>query len=340
MAKKGAYAKLKTNTKDNLDNKDKFVGGGSHTLNLPEGTKFVETKKGTNRWKIIPYLIGSENHPLVVEGRREVGDPDYVLDIWVHRFIGPDNNNFVCPKMNYHQRCPICEEVDRLKAIMDEAGDKNIQDKIDSIKAKRRVIYNVVNLNSEELNVQIFEASHYKFEKPLLEEAASDESLEVVCFSDPDENWVLKLRGAAGTHGGRKFIEFTKFDFEEDDEDFDDDWLDEAYVLDSLLNIPDYETIKEGFYGPDEYEGGEAEVGEEAPKKRSRKKKVVDEEPEEVEEEEAPKKRGRKKKEVKEEVGEDDLCPHGFVPETDCDEHEECDDCEYWDDCIERKKEK
>ena len=72
---------------------------------------FYQAKAGNARFDIIPFEIKSKLHPMVAAGKAKVGDLDFMLDLWEHRFIGEGKHAFLCPKRNFGQPCPICKQV-------------------------------------------------------------------------------------------------------------------------------------------------------------------------------------------------------------------------------------
>ena len=72
--------------------------------------QFFNPVEGRNRINIIPYVIKSKNHPLVKKGEFEIGDKDYVMDVYVHRGVGPSEASVLCLKNTYGKPCPICEQ--------------------------------------------------------------------------------------------------------------------------------------------------------------------------------------------------------------------------------------
>jgi hypothetical protein len=335
-------ARLRDKTRRNADKKDR--GGNSKgVLDLSRvEVDFYKPKKGRNLIDIIPYTIKTKKHPDVAAGDAEIGDPDYVLDIFVHRFAGPAENTFVCPLRTYGKPCPICEE---MKALNEGGGDK---DEISKLRPTRRVFYNLIDLDDDEEKIKLFEVSHFLFEKELLE-AAENEEDELVVFSDLEEGRSVSFRTSEKEFSGNSFFEFKSFQFKERDEPYDDEIQEQAHSLDEMLVVADYDTMRKAFYGLDDDE--DEEVEEEKPKRSSKKRKgkapeteVGDEEDgddadeevgeDEDVEEEKPK---RTKKAAAKSKG--NKCPAGGTFGKDCDEFDECADCELWDECVNKQDE-
>jgi len=201
----------------------------------------------------------------------------------------------------------------------------------------------------------------------LNDELEEDEDREV--FPDLEEGLTLKLRFDSKTIGkSQAFAEASRIDFEERDEQYTDEILEDVPCLDEVFNILSYKelfakftemededvaentgdepeedddedekpvrrkrkTVKKEEPEPEEEEEEEEEEVKTTPKRR---KKLVEPEPEEDDEEEAPV--PTRKAKPKSEAG--NKCPHGHKFGTDCEEFDECDTCDEWSDCIEAK---
>lgn len=132
-----------------------FENGGDQWGNRFGGNSFVDSldakKIGLEPWKpqegenlidIIPYNATEEN-PLFLAGKTNVGDTMYSLDYFVHKGIGPSNKNVTC-LTQYGQRCPLCDEAKRYKESSKAEDQKKGQD----MAAKRRVVYVIHDLKS------------------------------------------------------------------------------------------------------------------------------------------------------------------------------------------------
>lgn len=309
----GKYDGLKNRVEQNA----KSTGGGNRerVLNFPEGTEFFEVKLGTNVIKIIPYIIKGKKHPLVAKGRVDKGDPDYILEYFVHSFVGPADADILCLKRTYGKACPVCDYIDEIK------DDKSQEELVKKLKPKHRAVYNVVDLNGEDPEkIQIFSVSRYLFEKELLDEAASSKDGDTVSFANPEENWAIHFRASKESLGEASYFKFKSFRFKEDQDPFLDDWLDEAISLDDCLKVPSYEEAKALFLGED-FESD-------------------DEDEDEKDEDEKPSRRRSSRKKRSEDKDEEVLeCP---LPDgtfgLDTDDFDECDDCDLWKKCNNAKR--
>jgi hypothetical protein len=344
MGKKSLKNSLKDRIKTNHSIKD-YGEFGKRILKVPEDTEFYVPEKGHNKIEILPYEVATKNHP-----KLDKGDLDYVLDVWVHKGIGPSEDNYVCLKKTFGKPCPVCEEL----ALLKKSDDVDDED-LDALKPKRRVIYNLFDHNDEK--VKVFEVSHFLFEKELLEEALVD-SEEVTVFADPEEGSTIKFRAKEEEFGGRKYFKYKSFQFLERDEPIDDDVLEEAIALDSILIVPTYDEVKAALEGrvEDDDEDDEDEE-DDAPKRTKTNKKSkrkireeVDEDDDEEEEDEEEEETVRKKKKRKTEDDEESKkkksskkkangCPHGYCFGKDNDEYDECIKCKKWEECAEAGEE-
>lgn len=187
---------------------------------------------------IIPYVAGKRN-PNVKEGKWA-----YNLDIYVHRKVGMNEDSYICLQRSYGKDCPICEEQARLRKTedYDEAYAK-------SLNPTRRVLYNIECLDSEKetrVGIQLFEVSHWLFEKELAEISKKPKGGGFVLFSDPDEGKTLCFRKKGN---GPTNTEYKGFQFTDRDEPISDDIIDAALCLDAIIHIPTYEEVKKAFFG-------------------------------------------------------------------------------------------
>ena len=329
-------------------------GGGSRVINWKEidgEVKFFQPAVGKNAINIIPFEIKSKNHPLVKQGQMEIGELDYCLDIWTHRNVGPSESSVICLKKTYGKACPICEESEKMKK---QGKEKEAA----ALTSKRRVFYNVEDVRKKPGELQVFEVSHYLFEKELIDEARNEEESSFIDFADLKNGSVVKYRCSKSSQGGYEFNEFKSFSFADREDPVDDDLAASAISFDEHLNVLDYESIQAILFGADEDAGDDADGEEDespARKKQSAKKPSKKDEDEEEDDEKPSKKSVKKtpskKKHSDEDEDEDEdgeklakkssgkgKCPHGHVFGEDADDHEECEDCDVWSKCIGAKE--
>lgn len=215
----------------------KVGGGGSFSVVTGTGKAFWKPVDGINKIEILPYTPKSNKHPLLAKGLLKKGDPDYNLDIFVHRNIGANQSTVVCPKRNYGQQCPICEEADRLW----NGGDK---DNAKKLFAQRRVFYNIINTVEQDKGVQLYEAAPKTFQDKL--EAAqnaadSDPDIQEIAprafFADSNNGLSVKITGAQGTFNNNKFIDVSSVVLSPRK-------MDVTPFLDKVAQLEDFITVK------------------------------------------------------------------------------------------------
>jgi hypothetical protein len=213
--------------------------------------KFFAMKKDMDRvnLNILPYQITSQKHPEVVAGRRKVGQWDYLLDVWVHRNLGPNKKDMLCPKSTYGKACPACEERQKL---YDEGRDEEAK----AFTPSRRAIYNVqlIGRNGPEEAPMLFATSHQCFNKELIEEsvASSKGPVPVPFASIGPDGKVVSFRVSEKALGSNKFCEAKSFQFLDRDEEISDEVLEQCVSLDEHLIVPTAKQILDAMYGNDE----------------------------------------------------------------------------------------
>lgn len=232
--KKGAMLQRTEEAYNNRGSSGKFKNILSDDLQVEQ----FKPANGDHIFDIIPYIAG-KNNPNTVEG-----DPAYKLDVWVHQKIGPRENAYICPAINFDKPCPICEYIAKLKKEEDNFDDVDHTDLIADIKLKRRVVYNVVVYNTaqeEEKGVQIFEASHYLVEQPINAVSKIKRTGGFIAFSDPDKGKTIECE-KTGAQKGTKYIGFS---LTERPEIISDAILDQAQILDEIVDIYSYDQLAE-----------------------------------------------------------------------------------------------
>lgn len=294
--KKGGLAKRYSASYESKESGAPKKAGVMNWKKIDGEVSFFSPQEGKNRINIIPYEIKTNNHPLVKKGEFDIGDKDYVMDIYTHRGIGPSEATVVCLKSTFGKPCPICEQAQALRKAgkEKEAGD---------LKPSRRVFYNIEDLK-EPGKLKIFEASHFLFEKELIDEARDDEEGGFTDFADPEDGKEIKFRCSKVKKNGFEFNEFRSFGFEDRDEPISDELLESAISFDEIMNVPSYEEVEKIFYGQEDEDSDE----EKSSKKNSNHEE--DEGDEDDEEFEVPKKPS-KKHPVEEDDFDDDFDEEG-----------------------------
>lgn len=237
---KRKFSSMRDKGRDDAKNRESR-GGGSGTLNLPEGVdvSFFKPEKGNHLLDLIPYV--TTNNP-----ERDKGELHYKRTIWVHFNVGPESKSFLCRKTHgSDKRCPICEE--HIKLRKDSSAD---EDEVKGLKAKERNLFNVIDLNDEDTVIQLWEISYHNFAKLLDEEInASDDP---GFFADLEGGSSVSVRFKDTQIGnGPTFIQASKIDFKDRD-DLDEDILDNVFDLDGILKVLSYDELEKAHLGEEE----------------------------------------------------------------------------------------
>lgn len=275
MSEHDPYAALQDRTEENYAKRDGerlFHGFFDPDLTIP----LWIADKGEHMVNIIPYRAGT-NDPSVEEGTIT-----YILDVRVHRNVGPRDLQFVCMEI-YNKSCSICEERNRLRKNPPESerAQDPYKKKLSELKPSRRAVYNIecVDSNDEmDKGIQVWEVAHWFMERHLLAQAKlpKAEGGGYTIFTHPDEGKIVFFER---TGVGAQKTDYTGHKFRDRRESIPQDLLDDVFVLDGLLYLPSYEEVKSAFWdehGEDEQKSNEEE--EQLPQ-RKRRVRTVEEEP-------------------------------------------------------------
>lgn len=251
LTREERIAAARARTQHNVESKDSYGVSGKRVIDLDKvgGYKkemFYRPKAGTNHIDFVPYVIKSDRHP----DKLPVGTPDYVLTLFVHRNVGAAKDNFICLNSQYGKPCPICEAREELKHDPDATKEE-----VSALYPKKRCWYNVIDLDSKEKNppVQIFEESHYLFEKELLEFVTNKNAFE---FWDIELGKTLEFMASENKSEKGNHFKYKQF-YLDDRPPYGEDIYEEAYNLVDMLHIPTYEEVRNSFLGVDDSEAPE-----------------------------------------------------------------------------------
>lgn len=198
---------------------------------------------GRHTVDIIPYFAGS-NDPNADEDTAQ-----YTFNYFVHRQVGVQNKWYICPTM-YKKPCPICEYRDKLRMKNDKRYKKYFP--------KARNLYNVwVQDDKQEIKngIQIWDVSYHYFEKHLMEiskkppRGGNEEK--IVNFAHPQKGHSVIFK-VAPPEGENDYPKYLGHQLDKRDYEIDDDILEQTKVLDELVELADYDEIKEEFFGDED----------------------------------------------------------------------------------------
>jgi hypothetical protein len=303
--------------KENYANKDASGRFGSiMDATKKASVKLWKCKEDDHEIYFVPYVVGNQ-HP-----RLKAGKIDFVLDVFVHRKIGINEDDFICLNRTYKEPCPICEH----QAEMREEGDFDA-DAVKALNPTRRNIFNIVCMDSakdEEKGVQVWDVSQWLFTNPLEELSHKKKGGGEIAYADIDEGKIISFRKKGS---GVTNTEYTAFEFK-DREPIADEILDAAVCLDELIHKPTYAEVSSAFFQT---------KGEE---KHTEKEKEKEDEPEERPAKKmTPKKEEKEEEDVPESKGSDEECPGGAEFGKEYNQYDECRTCEVRKACLAKKDE-
>lgn len=342
---KAKYVEMRGKMKEDLNKKtensaktgDSFLYGNIFKPEIETEYPLWYAKGGEHTLCIIPYMAGDKDP----DNKIKEGDFTYTLTILVHYGIGINEDNIVCPR-TYGDRCPICEY---RKELIKNEGEEDL---IKALNAKTRCIYNVwVFDNETEINkgVQIWDSSHYLFQRQLVALAKHPRGGGHINFASPFEDGCAVFFERVGENIGTKYVGMKLFPREEilgpEYKEIPEEILDSACCLDQAIELLNYETIKDKFMSGVSASGSDSQ--EEIIELDSDEEEYEDEEAEEDRDEELE----EDMEEDYEETEEDDIldldeeegseeagCPEGGVIGEDFQTFDSCDECDLYDDCY------
>lgn len=319
-----------------------YGGGGGRTVNLPEGVKWFENKGGAAELDFLPYVITDPQHPEVLGSRFAVGDLIDSRAYWVHRDVGAEQKLMICLK-TIGKPCPICEAY-----VSAKKNASLSKEEVEPLRSKVRVLYNVIDLNTKDQKVQVWDVSWHNFTKMMIEEQKINEDL--LGYADLVGGSTMSIRFREKKIGKQEFFEASRIDGTPR-EPYEKSILKEVVNLDESFQILSYEQLEAIFLGTEA-------AGRSAPEPAKRRSAPEPENAPDPHRHDPDAQRGRGKTppptaddEYKGELDEapakpakpaaksaDNACPHGYVFGVDLDTKDECDSCDVWDECRHEKK--
>lgn len=231
--------------------KDSFGTSGPQILDAPQGTKYFAMKKemvGQDVYlNIIPWGIETEKHMGVHNGTRQIGQGEFLVEMWTHRVEGITQGTTLCLQRMYGTKCPYCEAARN-------AGNGDA-------KASHRLALWVqqVDVHGNPIGgdptPKLFITSYATFGKALLD-AADVQGRRLglngpIPFADPGTNGkIVAFRVDSKSMGsGITFCEATNFAFLPRQYAIPQSILDTIPGLDKYLHIPTDKEIAEALYG-------------------------------------------------------------------------------------------
>ncbi len=208
-------------------------------VKLPEGKSFFKLDKaGTYVIDILEYRAG-EGNP-----RADEGYLHFEREYHAHRVPMPNGRKslYCCLWETFGEKCPVCE-------WMNSHGNSADPELVKSLRPTKRHLWNVIDLNSKDLKVQVWDTNHYNRGLGFGEQIA-DAILNVPkyrTFAQTEGGFTLHLTVKEQTFPGGKFYAATRIDFMPRKEDYPESILNECVCLDSCLVHTSYDDLKRVF---------------------------------------------------------------------------------------------
>jgi len=317
-AKEIRREKLIERQRDSVQTRDQKGSGKKSLLDwsklkVKKPQEFQAEAKKKHLIDLIPFKVTQSWYkdlltPAGKQINRDIGDLDYKLEISVHKYIGENNETFLCLRESLGRKCPICDLM-----FEEYAKDNPDKDKATSLNTSWRNYYNIYDYDDEDAEFQVWEdVSWHNYEKEFMDE--SEDGEEIIIYSDYEFGKSIAFKGKQDSIGKNKFVIPKNISFCDRDP-YTEEEIEDAISFDALLHIPTPGEMIVALNGEQEYEESEEKDDkEEKPKSR----------------------RGRgKKKEEKPEPKDDNECPEGLEFGYDCDPNgKKCEKCD--DDLFER----
>lgn len=249
--------------------------GGSFDNYIDGKFSRFKPKDGKNRIRILP---------LTWDDMDKWGD-NWGIDIFTHRFIGPDNSNFLCLQKMQGKTCPLCQARHQVSSEDEEAADK--------LKPVKRTLAWIIDRNDEKAGPQFWEVP-VKVEQAIQELSKGEDGGGVIEPSHHEEGYDITFK-KEGSGLNTQYIAPTIVRDSSplsDDPDIQQKWLDfiEENPLPEILVSHEASYMKAAYMGQGKSKSEDDEEEDTKPTKRRATPKVEEDEPEEDvdEEEEAP----------------------------------------------------
>ena len=306
----------------------KSAGANYGYLKLPKDVDVFSLDSKKVYLDIMSYIVTDKHHLDRNEenDRAMVGNEWYKKPFKVHRSIGVDNDSYVCLS-TIGKKCPICEY---RASLLKEHGKT---EETDALKPSDRNLYFVRPKQTKkyEDKLHVWDISRFLFQNLFNDEL--DENEEYEAFADNEIGHTLKIRSEEKSYQKSKFYNVTRIDFEDREEQYDENELEETPSLDDILNVLTYKELKTIFFEMSDDDEDDDDDEDEAPKRKkkkvSKKKPVVedneddDEDDDDEDDDQCPKCKGTGKYKGKKCKACDGT---GVIPSEDDDEDEDDDE--------------
>jgi hypothetical protein len=269
--------RLRNRTRETVHNKDMRGGGRKSLLDLSIIKLPVwvpKTGRDKNYIDIMPWKISQSWYKFLRErsGKPtglEVGEWNYKLEVPRHSNLGPSKDLAVCIREAFGKTDPPCEDMFAEYQKKRDGSKDFSEKKVIALRPSWRDFYVIYDYDQREKGYMLWEIAYEMFEKYLLDEIKDDENL---VPWDLEDGRSIEFRGREKRIGdGPVFVEAEGITLYKRDP-LPESELDKIPSLDAAIVIPDYEDIRNLYYGlePEEEKEKETEKPKDEPASRTR----------------------------------------------------------------------
>lgn len=269
-----------------IDNKEK--GWSPTAFKVPDGMemfKFKEAKK--YRIDVLPYKVKSNPWADV-----EKGDYHYERTYYVHGGMGATGQDkYCCLQKNFNKPCPICKHGAKLKA------GGAAKDVLSQFYPKERQLFVIIDRDSDDKKLQLFETAHYKSFGEMLANKldGADEDSPMQSFHSLDDGMYLSVKTKQDSFAGNTYYPPINIEMNPRSKPLPESLLEEIPCLDDVFIELTYKELEKIFNqvtsdaeeedGDDEDKEDDEEDDEEDKPKKKKKGKADDEDDEDSDDE-------------------------------------------------------
>lgn len=145
--------------------------GGQFDSIFREGVDKWRPKDGENVIRILPPTWEEHDH--------------YGYDIWVHSFVGPDKQTYLCPQKMSNESCPICKAARDAKAAGEEEDAKQLS-------ARRQVAVWIIDRDDDTPTPKLFTMS-WSMDRDIATLCHDKKRGKVLLIDHPDEGYDISF---------------------------------------------------------------------------------------------------------------------------------------------------
>lgn len=220
-----------------------------YTVHYWNGAKAPKSgERITNHLDFMPYIITQSWYPKLLspKGQRlnlHPGETDYKLEIPVHSFVGPGNEQVFCRRLGFGEECFRCDQYF-------EEKDKDVLSpkEITMMKARWINYFNVIDLNGDPNKIVLWTGvSYYNFDAVVANENKTPPAEEgddfgiCCCYADIIDGKSVEFRWSEASLGDNKYYKAEAVTFHDRDEPYNESWIKKAVSLDKyvVFHTPD-----------------------------------------------------------------------------------------------------